>query len=160
MTSAVTDVTWQELEHAFGRAYDVPRLLAAVSQSRGWKLRKRMEELWERVLHQGTIYSASPPAVQALLPMAANAKGGDRKLYYEVLAEFASSARQAIHDGRAIPCCSGGDPEHGRAILTHILEARGQFAPDLGSRDRRVRGLAGVLLCCSADAGSEAARLV
>lgn len=160
MTSAVTDVPWHELKHTFGRAGDVPRLLAAVSQSRGWKLRKPMEELWERVLHQGSIYSASPPAVQALIPMAANSSGRDKTLYYEVLAEFASSARQAIRDGRAIPCCSGGDPEHGRAILTHILQARDQFAPDLGSRDRAVRALAGALLCCSADAGSEAAQLV
>ncbi|HLK65100.1 MAG TPA: hypothetical protein VKU19_16775 [Bryobacteraceae bacterium] len=160
MTSAVTDVPWQQLEHAFGRAHDVPRLLTAISQSRGWTLRKRMEELWERVLHQGSIYSASPPAVRALIPMAANANGSDKRLYYELLAEFASSARQAIRNGRAIPCCSGGDPEHGRAILTHILEARDQFAPDLGSRDRAVRGLAGELLCCSGDAGSEAALLV
>jgi hypothetical protein len=160
MTSAVTDVPWQELNHAFGRADDVPRLLAAVSQSRGWKLKKQMEELWERVLHQGSIYSASPPAVQALIPMAANANGGDKTLYYEVLAEFASSARQAIRDGRAIPCCSGGDPAHGRAILAHLLEAREQFAPDLASRDRTVRRLAGALLCCSPDAGSEAAHLV
>ena len=160
MTPAVTDVPWQELEHAFGRAWDVPRLLAAVSQARGWALKKRMEELWERVLHQGSIYSASPPAVQALIPMAAKAKGGDKTLYYELLAEFASSARQAIRDGRAIPCCSGGDPEHGRAILEHIREARDQFAPDMANRDRRVRRLAGTLVCCSADAGSEAARLV
>src|SRR5689334_486303 len=129
MTSAGVEAPWHELHHAFGRAHDMPRVLATVSESHGWKLRKRMEELWERVLHQGSIYSASPPAVQALIRMVANTRGADRKLYYQVLVEFASSSRQAIQEGRAIPCCSGGDPEHGRAILAHIIKARDQFAP-------------------------------
>ena len=160
MTAHATDAPWQELQHAFGRAHDVPRVLAAISQSRGRQLRKEMERLWERVLHQGSIYSASPPAVQALIPLAAKATGADRKLYYELLAEFASSARQAVRDGRAIPCCSGGDPEHGLAILAHILAACDTFAPDLASGDRYVRRLAADLLCCSADAGRDAAMLV
>jgi hypothetical protein len=160
MTIAAGDVPWQDLKHAFGSARDVPQVLTAVSQSHGRHLSKEMERLWERVLHQGSIYSASPPVVQALIPLAANATGGDRKLYYQLLAEFASSARQAVRDGRAIPCCRGGDPEHGRAILAHLLEARDQFAPDLESRDRSLRQLAAVLLCCSADAGREAVSLV
>jgi hypothetical protein len=160
VTTTAADVPWQDLQHAFGRAIDVPRVLAVISQSQGWKLRKCLEELWERVLHQGSIYSASPPAVQALIPMSARAKGRDRKQYYELLAEFASSARQAVRDGRSIPCCSGGDPEHGRAILAHLLEARDQFAADLASRDRAVRCLAAALVCCSADASIEAAQLV
>lgn len=160
MISAAPDVPWQELEHAFGRASDVPPLLAALAESRGWKLKKGMEQLWERVLHQGSIYSASAPAVEALIPLAAHAAGSDKTLYYDVLAEFASSARQAVRNGRAIPCCSGGDPEHGRAILTHLLNARDQFAADLGSSNRTLRHLAAALLCCSEEAPSESARLV
>ena len=160
MTTAATDVPWQDLQHAFGSAHDIPRVLSALSQSHGRQLRTQMGRLWERVLHQGSIYSASPLAVQALIPLVAKAKGNDRKLYYELLAEFASSARQAIRDGYRGPCCSGGDPEHGRAILAHILEARDQLAPDLESRDRSVRRLAADLLCCSTDAGSEAAKFV
>ena len=160
MTTAATDVPWQDLQHAFGGAHDVPRVLTALSQSHGRQLRTQMERLWERVLHQGSIYSASPPAVQALIPLAAKVTGNDRKLYYELLAEFASSARQAIRDGHGGPCCSGGAPEHGRAILAHILEGCDRFAPDLESRDRSVRRLAADLLCCATDAGSEAAQLV
>jgi hypothetical protein len=160
VTITAPEVPWQELQHAFGRARDVPRVLAEVSQSQGWKLTGRLEELCNRVLHQGSIYSASPPAVQALIPMAARAGDRDRKQYYELLAEFASSARQAVRDGRAIPCCSGGDPEHGRAILAHLLDARDQFAAHLASRDRAVRCLAAALVCCSGDASVEAAQMV
>ncbi len=88
MTPTVTDVPWQDLRHAFGSAHDVPRLLTALSQSHGRKSENRWNSCGDRVLHQGSIYSASPAAVQALIPLAATA-GRDRKLYYEVLAEFA-----------------------------------------------------------------------
>lgn len=157
---AVAGVPWQELEHAFGPADDIPELLAGLSRSRGRKLRNEMSQLCERVLHQGTIYSASPPALRELIPMADGVKGQDRAVFYEVFAEFASSSRKALRDGRAIPCCSGGDPEHGRAILSSLLDARQQFAADLTGTDPILRRLAGSLLCCSAEASSDSALLV
>ncbi len=39
MTSAAPDVPWQELEHAFGRASDVPPLLAPLARSIGNPIR-------------------------------------------------------------------------------------------------------------------------
>jgi hypothetical protein len=50
----VTD--WSALKHAYGPATDVPSILAALTpdaQSEAWN------ELWSRVCHQGTVYSAS-----------------------------------------------------------------------------------------------------
>jgi hypothetical protein len=153
-------VRWWELKDAFGFATHLPALLAAVSEARGAKLHRKMRELCERVLHQGTIFSASPPAVQALIGMAAGAAGREKTVFYEVLCEFAVSARKAIRDGRAIPCCSGGEPADGAAILGHILQARARFAPDLEHRNAAIRGLAGELLAASAEADPEAAKLV
>lgn len=160
VSGTLAGIPWQELEHAFGPATDLPEILGALSGSHGRKLRNAMSELCGRVLHQGTIYSASPPVVRELIPMSAKVNGQDRAVFYEVLTEFASSSRQAIHDGRAIPCCSGGDPEHGKAILGSLLDARDQFVADLGNAQPFLRRLAGSLLCCSAEAGSDSALLV
>ena len=104
--SAAGGVRWGALEHAFGRASDVPALLDAVSRAGGSQLRKRMNDLCERVLHQGTIYSASPPAVHELIAMSAGAGASDKAHFHSVLVEFASSARQAVRDGH-------GDPQPG-----------------------------------------------
>jgi len=161
MTPAgAADVSWWELHHAFGLASDMAELLAELSTARGRKLRGRMTDLCNRVLHQGTIYSASPPAVHRLIPMAARADGRDRVLFYEVLAGFAAASRKAIRDGCAIACCAGGDPKHGSAILAELLAAHDVFSPDLSSPNRVLRRYAAELLCCSSDAGSEAARMV
>jgi hypothetical protein len=151
---------WDELEHAFGDASEIPELLTALSNSRGSKFEQRMSDLCEHVLHQGSIYSASPPVVSALLSLSPTAAAREKAIIYDVLSGFASSAREAIRDGRAIPCCSGGDPSHGAAIIQAILQARAQFIPDLSNPDAQIRALAASLLIPSADADAGAAQLV
>jgi hypothetical protein len=153
-------VPWDELSHAYGAASDIPELLAAASKAKGFRLRSTVEKLWERVLHQGSIYSASAPVVRALLPIAACARAQDKLLLYELFAEFASSTRQAIRAGREIPCCSGGEPSDGEAILREILAARDRFAADLQHTTPKIRACAGDLLAASGDADSTAAQLV
>ena len=153
-------IRWDQLRHAYGAAVDLPDLLAAVSTAGGSKLLGRMEELCERVLHQGTIYSASPPSVHALIPMSAAAAPREKAIFYGVLAEFASSARQAVRDGHASACCSGGEPADGAAILYEILQARDQFAADLPHKESDIRRFAGALLTASGDAEPAVAQLV
>ena len=153
-------VSWGLLQHALGRASDVPGLLTAVSRASGNQLQNRMRDLCDRVLHQGTIYNASPPAVRELIAMSARRDTRDKAVFYAVLGEFARSARQAVRDGRAIPCCSGGEPADGTAILCEILQARDRFAPDLEHREATIRGLAADLLTASTDADAAAIQLV
>jgi hypothetical protein len=158
--SAAAGVRWGALEHAFGRASDVPALLDGVSRASGSQLRKRMDDLCERVLHQGTIYSASPPAVHELIAMSAGASASDKAHFYSALVEFASSARQAVRDGHAAPCCSGGEPADGAAILSEIAQARDQFTSDLESSEPAVRAHAGALLTASVDTDAATVQLV
>jgi len=138
----------------------MPALLEAVAHASGRQLERRLGELCERVLHQGTIYSASAPAVHELIGMASTANARERVVFYTVLGEFASSARQAVRMGHAVPCCNGGDAADGAAILAQILEAHGRFAPDLGHSDAQVRGLVANLLTASVDAGAAEIRMV
>ncbi|MBI5231011.1 MAG: hypothetical protein HY876_02475 [Coriobacteriales bacterium] len=59
---------WASLRHAYGSAADVPGLLAGalteVDDRQVW------DDLWSRLCHQGTVYSASYPALPALAGMA------------------------------------------------------------------------------------------
>lgn len=58
---------WSALKHAYGSAADVPALLASLSpdpEASVW------EQLWSRLCHQGTVYSASFAALPALIDIA------------------------------------------------------------------------------------------
>lgn len=68
---------WSELHHAYGTAEDVPGLLDAARpapQDPSW------DELWSRLCHQGTVYSASCAALPALRDMARHWSPRDRRM--------------------------------------------------------------------------------
>ena len=111
-------------------------------------------------LHQGAIYSASPPVARALIEFAKGADLREKGDYYTLLTEFAASARKAFADGRAIPCHSGGDQMDGAAIRDAILEAHAQFATDPGDTLPAIRDGAASLLTAFPEASAEAAREV
>jgi hypothetical protein len=158
--SFVSDVPWSELQDAFGPATEIPALLQKVATVRGKRLEKAIGDLCEHVLHQGTIYSASPAVVRALIDLAKEAGPLERTVFYDVLSEFASSARQAIAAGRAIPCCSGGDPVDGEAIRDAILGANPQFVADLAHPDAGIRRFAGELATAFAETPAATASMV
>lgn len=66
---------WSQLKHGYGNAADVPALLAKLSpdpRASVW------EELWSRLCHQGTVYSASFAALPVLVDVAERWKPRDR----------------------------------------------------------------------------------
>ena len=145
-TRYIDTVPWDRLEHAYGAAGDLPPFLEAVRSKNGRKLNHAMGELCARVLHQGTIYSASPPAVHVLIEMLADADSQKKEYLYGLLDAFADSARMAIEDGPAPPSCAGGDPADGAAIRHELTEARRRFEPDLVHPSSQVRGYVASLL--------------
>ncbi|GAB2467666.1 hypothetical protein [Streptomyces incanus] len=67
---------WSRLHHAYGTAEDIPGLLDGAStdpQSPAW------DELWSRLCHQDTVYSASYAALPALTRMARQWSTPDRQ---------------------------------------------------------------------------------
>lgn len=56
---------WSALQHAYGPAGDVPGLLAAATAG-GPEAARAWEDLWGCLCHQGTVYSASYPAIPYL----------------------------------------------------------------------------------------------
>ncbi|MFB7739194.1 hypothetical protein ACFC08_33405 [Streptomyces sp. NPDC056112] len=67
---------WSRLHHAYGTAEDIPSLLhraGSSPQDSSW------DELWSRLCHQGTVYSASYAALPALTEMARRWAAPDRQ---------------------------------------------------------------------------------
>jgi hypothetical protein len=160
-TASLIDSTpWDELQHAYGAATDIPPLLREVAAAKGRKLYDAMDELCSRVLHQGTIYSASPAVARAVIQMLGGMGPRERTSFYGLLTGFASSARESIAVGHAIPCRSGGDPVDGIAIRDAILDAREAFVPDLSHSTAELRAQAAELLTAFAGASPAMASLV
>ena len=66
---------WSTLKHAYGNALDVPALLASLSpdpQADVW------DELWSRLYHQGSVYSASFATLPVLVNVAEKWKPRER----------------------------------------------------------------------------------
>ncbi len=68
-------VDWNTLRHADGNASDVPALLASLSSDSPTDL---WHELWSRLCHQGSVYSASFAALPLLADIAEKWNPGDR----------------------------------------------------------------------------------
>ncbi|MDG4829967.1 hypothetical protein O7627_11720 [Solwaraspora sp. WMMD1047] len=67
--SGLDEIPWSDLEHAHGRAEDIPDLLLALADPFGdWD--QTLDELFgDNLLHQGTCYSATAPALPFLSRM-------------------------------------------------------------------------------------------
>lgn len=63
-------IDWANLGHAYGSASDVPSLLHAVASGDDEARRQALWQLWGNIHHQGTVYSASAPAVPFLARLA------------------------------------------------------------------------------------------
>ena len=118
----LASVPWDELEHAYGPAGDVPDLLRRIPKARGNKLNELAGELWSRVLHQGTFYSASPAVARWMAEALPEADAEHQEFYYTMLGDFGSSARLSFKAGRAIECHAGGDPVHAEE-LKQVLQS-------------------------------------
>jgi hypothetical protein len=64
-----TMTEWTSLQHAYGPAGDIPALLAAAENS-GAKFGPAWNDVWSRLCHQGTTYTASYAALPLLADMA------------------------------------------------------------------------------------------
>ena len=86
---------WRELKHAYGSAEDIPEIISALTPdptSPAWG------DLWSRVCHQGTTYSASPAVLPFLLSVSSNWSITDRAMPLALAGSIVTAA-QTIIDG-------------------------------------------------------------
>jgi hypothetical protein len=95
LLDGVEDVDWGELQHAYGDAVDVSGLLLNLSRNdQNWA--EAHSELIYSVLHQGSVYTSTAPAMTFLARIAASPtlSGGRRlNLLYDL---FLAGAQQSI----------------------------------------------------------------
>ena len=68
-------VAWGQLEHAYGKADDVPALLKALAVGDTEDQGEILSELYSNVLHQGTVYGVTPHAVPFVIELLDIGKG-------------------------------------------------------------------------------------
>lgn len=142
-SSTGNKINWEALQDAYGPATEVPKYLERACTAKGSLFHEALGDLCSRIIHQGTIYSSSPPACAVLVD--ALARGPEPPVdersaaFVQIIAEMAAAARKAIEDGRAIPCCAGGDPVDGEAIRSLLRDHHDLFAGFLRSGDVETR---------------------
>jgi hypothetical protein len=92
-------VPWAELEHAYGSAVDVPRLIRALGSAEAEVRNAARLGLYGNVFHQGTRYQASAPAARFLLELLADPATADRL----GLLELTTPQRQLVQALAASP---------------------------------------------------------
>ncbi|MFJ5216956.1 hypothetical protein ACIP98_19815 [Streptomyces sp. NPDC088354] len=86
---------WTNLHHAYGTAEDIPGLLAGASPSPD---APQWNDLWSRLCHQGTVYSASYAALPALTRMARQWSPSDRQMPLCLAGAIVASTDQPYGD--------------------------------------------------------------
>jgi len=67
MLEGLFDINWDQLNHAYGKAKDVPWLLSALTSYDTAVRDFAIHELYGNIWHQGTVYEATAPAVRFLI---------------------------------------------------------------------------------------------
>ena len=63
ISDKLSNIAWGQLSHAHGNAADVPHMLCELAGNNRKQARRALCQLYETIFHQGTIYSATAPAV-------------------------------------------------------------------------------------------------
>ncbi len=85
-------VEWSAYNHAYGTANDIAKTLEALKSARASIRENALDHLFFTIYHQGDIYSATAPAVEALILLAANQATADRPNILGLVEVIAESA--------------------------------------------------------------------
>jgi HEAT repeat protein len=161
-------IDWKSLNHAYGEASDVPKLLRALASDHAGKREGALDALFSTIWHQGTVYSASAAAVPFLIELAMSDAQGDLPAILDLLAHLATGssyldAHQHLshfEEERAAPEFAdrlAGELVHVRAAKEAVVRGASVYARRLRHEDPAVRVAAAYLLgLCPSDASRAA----
>ncbi|SES42750.1 hypothetical protein [Actinokineospora terrae] len=127
---------WSDLEHAYGTAEDTPGFIEAL---RGADWESALQNLHASILHQGTIYNATLPAVPRIVDVALDAAAPGRQGALWFIVAYAESIAQGYSESsHYLPEDTDMDDfdESARAALS---DASRRLAPLLDDADDEVR---------------------
>ncbi|MFI2302021.1 HEAT repeat domain-containing protein [Actinacidiphila glaucinigra] len=135
-------IAWPELHHAYGPADDVPDLLRALAATDEESAEEAEQELWSSLVHQGTVYRATVPAVPFLARLAAAGVRG-----VELLGMLGAIAESTDEH----------DPERPGAARAAVIAQLPLLLPLLSDADPEVRQCAAWAVAqCGSGAGADA----
>lgn len=88
--SGLWKVRWWRYRHAYGRAWDIPKLLRGLASDSAAKRDKALSQLYRNIWHQGTVYEAATPTIPFLIRLAAHPTQANRPAIIQYLAELAT----------------------------------------------------------------------
>jgi hypothetical protein len=89
MLEQLDEVPWEQLEHAYGSAADVPDQIRALASLDPDVRNKAYNVLWSSIIHQGTVYSATAHAVPFLLELLEAPETPDKPILLTLLTHLA-----------------------------------------------------------------------
>ncbi len=96
MFEGLEALAWDEVEHAYGPAKDVPGLLRALASPDEKPRAQALDELYGNIYHQGTVYQATSFAVPFLIELAAEREVQGRHQILALLSAIANG--HSYHD--------------------------------------------------------------
>ncbi|MFD6357564.1 hypothetical protein [Nocardia tengchongensis] len=87
----VAEIDWPTLEHAYGDASDVPGWIEGLGDAE--KVEESLHELWGAVLHQGTLYDSTAPAMTSIAAALGARQTADAENTAWLLLMFADAVR-------------------------------------------------------------------
>ncbi|MFF0613022.1 hypothetical protein ACFYUD_30580 [Nocardia tengchongensis] len=87
----VAEIDWPALEHAYGDASDVPGWIEGLGDAQ--TVEESLHELWGAVLHQGTLYDSTAPAMTSIAAALGARQTADAENVAWLLLMFAETVR-------------------------------------------------------------------
>ncbi|MFE3103377.1 hypothetical protein [Nocardia tengchongensis] len=87
----VAEIDWPALEHAYGDAGDVPGWIEGLGDAE--RVEESLYELWGAVLHQGTLYDSTAPAMTSIAAALGGRQTADAENTAWLLLMFADTVR-------------------------------------------------------------------
>ncbi|MFE9653028.1 hypothetical protein [Micromonospora sp. NPDC006431] len=146
MLNRLDEIDWTQLTHAYGTAEDVPDLLRALASDDEDEVEEALGEIIGSIFHQGTVYSATVPAVPVLVELASAASHQRSEILatvgmladpHHAYGDEAEEVREAVRAqaDRLAPLLADPDPQI-RADAAYTVAQCGDRLPAALLRDR------------------------
>ena len=117
MFEGLDDIDWSSLTHAYGPSNDVPGLLRARASTDAAVVAETNDALFGNIIHQGTVYPVTAPAVPFLVNLLMNRRTLDRvSLVYLLAAIAGGSSRRPGLSGQTLDAVERGADDFWKLI--------------------------------------------
>jgi hypothetical protein len=161
MLARIDEIPWAKYSHAYGKAADVPELLRGLLATSAPRRGEAIAQLAASICHQGTLFSATAPAIPFLIELVAAPRVKDKENILALLSDIATldDYEPFLLEGmpRALPA---GLPAAFKRSLVAVRAGAPTYAALLAAKEPAVRGRAAFLLAWLPDTAAEHAPLV